>query len=67
MAQNYAYAYAQIDLTTGMCLGVSSCSTPLNDPAFIEIPTYDEGYVFKYYINGTWYEDAAGTIPYIPV
>ena len=30
----------------------------------IEIPVYDKNYLMKYYINGAWYEDAAGTIPW---
>lgn len=65
MSTNFAYAYAQIDLATGMCIGVHSTSSP--DPVsedFIPIPVYDEEYGFKYYINGNWYEDAAGTIPW---
>lgn len=65
MSVNYAYNYAQIDLATGMCIGVCSTSSP--NPAgenFVPIPVYDENYAFKYYINGNWYEDAAGTIPW---
>ena len=30
----------------------------------VAIPVYDEEYLFKYYINGNWYEDEAGTIPW---
>jgi hypothetical protein len=61
---NYYYKYAEIDLDTGMCIGVSTSSYEINDPAVIEIPVYDEEYIFKYYINGNWYEDAEGTIPW---
>lgn len=65
MAVNYAYNYAQIDLETGLCLGVQSTTVDCSeDPCMIEIPVYDENYLFKYYINGAWYEDAAGTIPW---
>ena len=65
MALNYAYNYAVLDLETNMCVGVQSTTSPVvGDPCFIEIPVYDEEYGFKYYINGAWYEDAEGTIPW---
>ena len=66
MAQNFAYNYAEIDLETGMCIGVCSLSAAPNEVSeeFIEIPVYDEEYAFKYYINGNWYEDPEGTIPW---
>ena len=70
MSLNYAYKYAEIDDATGMCLGVMTSSSPddagptLSGPTWIEIPVYDEEYIFKYYINGNWYEDAEGTIPW---
>ena len=65
MAVNYYYNYARIDLNTGLCLGVQTTSVDCSDdPEMIEIPVYDEEYLFKYYINGAWYEDAEGTIPW---
>lgn len=64
MAQQYAYYYAEIDLETGECLGVQDCSDQENSPNMIPIPVYDEEYIFKFYINGNWYEDAEGTIPW---
>lgn len=70
MALNYAYNYAEIDDATGMCLGVMSSSSPddagptLSGTTYISIPVYDEEYIFKYYINSNWYEDAEGTIPW---
>lgn len=65
MAVSYAYNYARIDLTTGMCVGVQSTTVDCSgSPDMIPIPVYDEEYCFKYYINGAWYEDAAGTIPW---
>ena len=64
MAVNYAYNYAEIDPATGMCIGVSTSTYTATNPNFVEIPVYDPEYCFKYYINGSWYEDAAGTIPW---
>ena len=56
--------YAQINVTTGKCVGVRRTTETLNNPAIVPIPVYDENYIGKYYINGNWYEDAAGTIPW---
>lgn len=64
MAVNYQYNYAQIDLETGMCIGVQTGTVENNSEFLIPIPVYDEEYCFKYYINGNWYEDAEGTIPW---
>lgn len=64
MAVNYQYNYAEIDPSTNMCIGVHTGTNPASNPTFVEIPVYDEEYCFKYYINGAWYEDAAGTIPW---
>lgn len=65
MSVNYYYKYAEIDLTTNMCVGVQTCTYEIpNDPEFVEIPVYDEEYMGKYYINGNWYEDPEGTIPW---
>lgn len=58
------YKYARIDVETGECLGVRQTTEFIENPAMIPIPVYDEDYVGKYYINGNWYEDAAGTIPW---
>lgn len=66
MAVNYAYHFAEIDPNTNMCIQVLTTTNAnnANMPNFVEIPVYDEEYLFKYYINGNWYEDAAGTIPW---
>ena len=70
MAMNYAYAYVEVQDSDGLCIGVMSSSAPdCAGPTgvgttYISVPVYDEDYVFKYYINGAWYEDAAGTIPW---
>lgn len=66
MALNYAYNFAEIDPDTNMCVGVVSSDSPGtgNLPNYVVISVYDENYVCKYYINGEWYEDAEGTIPW---
>ena len=70
MAVNFAYNFAEIDNATGMCVGVISTSNPNAGgetpvgTTYVEIPVYDEEYVMKYYLNGNWYEDEAGTIPW---
>lgn len=67
MAVNYAYNFAMIDPATNMCISIQTTTDP--DRAeqvegLIPIPVYDEEYLFKYYINGAWYEDAGATIPW---
>ena len=66
MAINYAYNFAQIDPTTNMCIQVVSTTNPEqgNVEGWVEIPVNDPEYLLKYYIDGNWYEDAAGTIPW---
>ena len=66
MSMNYAYNFAEIDPETNMCVGVMSTTDPEqgNMPNWVEIPVNDPEYCFKYYINGAWYEDAEGTIPW---
>ena len=71
MAELLAYNYAEIDDATGMCIGVATSSNPNGagptslGTTWVSIPVYDEEYLFKYYINGNWYEDAEGTIPWV--
>lgn len=68
MAQQYAFNYAEIDPDTNMCIGIQSTSLEITEDEmpenWVEIPVNDDEYLFKYYINGAWYEDAAGTIPW---
>lgn len=64
MAILYAYNYAEIDPSTGMCIGVYSTTYSADNPNLVEIPVYDEEYICKFYIGGNWYEDAEGTIPW---
>ena len=58
------YMYADIDVDTGECIGIRRTTDLINNPALVVIPVYDEDYIGKFYINGAWYEDAAGTIPW---
>lgn len=67
MGMNFAYNWAEIDPQTNMCIAVHSTSNPnwSEDMAnIVRIPVNDENYILKYYINGNWYEDAEGTIPW---
>lgn len=67
MSINLQYIYAQIDLRDNQCIGVST-TTICHDgnPEFVAIDSLNEDYLFKYYINGSWYEDAEGTVPWSP-
>lgn len=66
MALNYEYNYVFIDPNTNMCMDYQSLQfEPENINAnWIRVPVEDPEYIGKYYINGSWYEDAAGTIPW---
>lgn len=70
MATNYAYAYAEVQDSDGMCVGVLDSTNPdVAGPTgmgttYVSIPVADPEYCFKYYIDGNWYEDAEGTIPW---
>lgn len=65
MAENYAYNYAEIDPNTNMCIGFQSTTADCTGVEnFVEVPVNDPEYIGKYYIDGNWYEDAAGTIPW---
>jgi hypothetical protein len=70
MSVNYAYNYAEIDDATGMCIGFISTTSPdmagptSEGTTFVEVPVNDPEYCFKFYINGNWYEDPEGTIPW---
>lgn len=61
------YFYVEIDPTDNMCISlIRSATKPedMNNPNMMNVPVYDVEYLFKYYINGNWYEDAEGTIPW---
>lgn len=59
------YNYAHINVETGLCDGCMTFSYEINHPEWIPVPTLDD-YIGKYYLNGAWYEDADGTIPWEP-
>lgn len=63
------YIYAQVKQTTRKCMGVfTSTSVCVSDSyyEYVLIEHLDDSYMGKYYINGAWYEDADGTIPWAP-
>lgn len=61
------YKYAQIDLNDNMCVAVLTSTICYDDyPEYVPIDSLNDDYLFKYYINGAWYEDAEGTIPWSP-
>jgi hypothetical protein len=70
MAELLQYNFAEVDDATNMCIGVTTTSYPGqagptgSGTTWVEIPVDDPEYTFKYYINGNWYEDAEGTIPW---
>lgn len=69
MAVNYTYHYATIDPATKMCVSIQTTTAQISEEEIartnkVELEVYDEEYLFKYYIDGNWYEDAAGTIPW---
>lgn len=65
-ARRYAYHYAKVD-ETGYCYEVIDTTINYDDIAgYVRIPSYDNSYLEKYYINGAWYVDAEGTIPFNP-
>jgi hypothetical protein len=74
MATNYAYNFAEIDNTTGMCVGVMTTSDPSTEgptgcgTTYVPIPYDDDNYLLKYYDfnTGKWFYDAEMTQEYIP-
>lgn len=62
--RRFYYKYAEIEVDTGECIGVRTMTSPINHPALIPIEVEDDNYIGKYYLNGSWWEDAAGTIPW---
>ena len=69
MSMNYAYNYAEIDPATNMCIGFQSSSGEFSPEDLaagnlVQVPVNDPEYLFKFYINGNWYEDPEGTIPW---
>lgn len=78
MALNYAYHYANVRLSDGLCLGTQDTSDYILDPTFIPIDdAHNNPYLLKYYwplpetvtsfddFQGSWWIDAAHTIPLV--
>ena len=70
MAENFAYHYAEVQDSDGMCIGIVDTSDPnmagptMSGTTYVAIPIDDPEYLLKFYINGNWYEDPEGTIPW---
>lgn len=72
MQMRLGYFYAEVDDATGLCIGFLRSSNPnLAGPTatdsgttFVPVPVDDDEYFLKYYINGSWWEDAEATIPW---
>lgn len=60
------YNYALIDVETGECVGCITSSYSVDSPAYVLVPRASNDYIGHYYLNGSWYEDAEGTIPWTP-
>lgn len=66
MAMNMVFNYVVLDPSTGMCVQFMTRSAEA-DPLpenWMEVPVNDPEYLFKFYINDAWYEDAEATIPW---
>ena len=69
MQPRLTYIYAQIMVSTRRCVAVSTTTIQKENGSLFEyvlLDKLDNSYMGKYYINGAWYEDAAGTIPWAP-
>lgn len=67
--RRYQYSYAVIDPTLNdMCINVVDTTLKATDPNYIEIPEYNEYYLWKYYDRetGKWYVDADHTTEWTP-
>ena len=47
------FTYAIIN-SDNLCVGISQLSEEVNQTDMIEIPTYNEDYIFRKYENGQW-------------
>ena len=48
------YFYAQIDLETNICYGISQLSDEIKAPSMIRIDSYNDGLLGKKYEEGVW-------------
>lgn len=69
MSQTLEFKYAKIKKTTRECLDVFTSSYEVTSDIFydyVELDKLNTNYKHKYYINGEWYEDAEGIMPWSP-
>lgn len=76
MERRYAYKYARIRITDGLCIGVMDTTTLELDPQFVPITDDSINFALKYYypvpesvtsfddFQGLFYYDAAHTQPF---
>lgn len=73
MAINYAYAYAEVDNVTGMCVGMMDTTDSTLDgtsgggTTYVLVPEYSDEYFLKYYNFDTkkWYYDSEMTQEFV--
>lgn len=69
MSLQLEFNYARVNKSTRKCVAVFTSEEECYDNAlyeYIRLDSLIEEYYGKYYIDGAWYEDAAGTIPWSP-
>ena len=69
MNRKLDFWYAVIDLVTRECIRIETQNMLITEemaPDYIIIEGDNQAYRGKYYINGAWYEDEQGTIPWSP-
>lgn len=76
MNTRYGYYYAEIELDTGMCVGVQDTTNYIVRRDYVPISEPDGNYLLKYYwpipasvtsfddFQGSWYEDPDHLIPW---
>lgn len=74
----YAYKYARIRLSDGLCVGMSDTTDYILDPAYVPIENYYADYILKYYypipttvtsfddFQGKWYTSSTHETEWIP-
>ena len=67
MDMRLVYHYAEIDQSDNMCIGVHTGTHTSDDPNWVEIPVYDDVFMYKYYDwdSGKWFYDSAMTQEFI--
>ena len=78
MAVNYAYKYAIVEASNGLCLNTLDTSDLIYDNTYVPIDDARGNYLLKYYwplpdgevtsfddFQGSWWNDAAHTDPVV--